>query len=95
MDFAFTEDQLAIKDSVGKLCAGFQVHVEDAAGVLLLDLLGVLELLRVGDIPDATREIDALGLLKSDAAPPVLWAVALLYARSGAAKRSSAPTSGR
>src|SRR5919201_2033749 len=23
MDFAFTEDQLAIKDSVGKLCAGF------------------------------------------------------------------------
>src|SRR5690349_23039243 len=23
MDFGFTEDQLAIKDSVGKLCAGF------------------------------------------------------------------------
>ena len=23
MDFAFTEDQLAIKDSVGKLCAEF------------------------------------------------------------------------
>jgi soluble lytic murein transglycosylase len=47
-----------------------------------------LELLRVGDVPDATREIDALGLSKSDAAPPVLWAVALLYARGGAAKLS-------
>ena len=23
MDFAFSEDQLAIKDSVAKLCAGF------------------------------------------------------------------------
>jgi soluble lytic murein transglycosylase len=47
-----------------------------------------LELLRVGDVGDATREIDALGLLKSDAAPPVLWAVALLYERAGAAKLS-------
>jgi len=47
-----------------------------------------LELLRIGDIPSATREIADLGLLKSDAAPPVLWAVALLYARAGAAKLS-------
>jgi soluble lytic murein transglycosylase len=47
-----------------------------------------LELLRVGDVPDATRELSSLGLLKSDAAPPVLWAVALLYARAGAAKLS-------
>jgi soluble lytic murein transglycosylase len=47
-----------------------------------------LELLRIGDVPSATREIETLGLLKSDAAPPVLWAVALLYARAGAAKLS-------
>jgi soluble lytic murein transglycosylase len=30
----------------------------------------------------------ALGVSKSDAAPPVLWAIALLYARAGAAKLS-------
>ncbi len=47
-----------------------------------------LELLRVGDVQDATREMSALGVSKSDAAPPVLWAIALLYARAGAAKLS-------
>jgi soluble lytic murein transglycosylase len=47
-----------------------------------------LELLRIGDVQDATREMAALGVSKSDAAPPVLWAIAMLYARAGAVKLS-------
>jgi soluble lytic murein transglycosylase len=54
-----------------------------------------LELLRIGDVPSAAREIDALGVVRSDAAPPLLWSVALLYERAGAAKLSHAVAQGR
>jgi soluble lytic murein transglycosylase len=53
-----------------------------------------LELLRIGDVEDASREMDALGYSATSAAPPVLWAVALLYERAGAAKLSHALTRG-
>lgn len=48
-----------------------------------------LELLRVGDVERAARELDALGLVKADSAPPLLWAIALLYERAGASKLSN------
>jgi soluble lytic murein transglycosylase len=54
-----------------------------------------LELLRVGDVPSAARELDALGVGRSDAAPAMLWAVALLYERAGSAKLSHAVAQGR
>jgi soluble lytic murein transglycosylase len=47
-----------------------------------------LELLRIGDVDGAGRELDALGVLKPDSAPSVLWTIALLYDRAGAAKLS-------
>jgi soluble lytic murein transglycosylase len=49
-----------------------------------------LELLRVGDVEDAEREIDVLGAQRAETAPAVLWAVASLYARAGSAKLSHA-----
>jgi soluble lytic murein transglycosylase len=48
-----------------------------------------LELLRVGDVERASRELNALGLIKADAAPQLLWAIALLYERAGASKLSN------
>jgi soluble lytic murein transglycosylase len=45
-----------------------------------------VELLRVGEIDSAAAELDALGLLAPGAGPELLWAVARLYARSGAEK---------
>jgi soluble lytic murein transglycosylase len=53
-----------------------------------------LELLRVGDIAAARSEIDALGLARHDTAPAVLWGVALLYERAGAAELSHAVARG-
>jgi peptidoglycan lytic transglycosylase len=43
-----------------------------------------LELLRVGEIAPAVFELDALGLTRPGAGPELLWAVARLYAATGA-----------
>jgi soluble lytic murein transglycosylase len=48
-----------------------------------------LELLRVGDVEHASLELDVLGLVRPDAAPALLWSVALLYERAGASKLSN------
>ena len=50
--------------------------------------LRAMELLRVGDIEAAKREIQMLGIARRGAAPEILWGVTLLYARAGAAKLS-------
>lgn len=47
-----------------------------------------MELLRVGDLESGKRELSRAGLSAGGAAPPVLWGVALLYARAGAIKAS-------
>jgi len=47
-----------------------------------------IELLRQGDIDSARRELDALGILGTDASPAVLWGVATLYARAGSPRHS-------
>ena len=49
-----------------------------------------MELLRQGEITLAKRELDALKLDPASTAPEVLWGMALLYARSGAAQQSHA-----
>lgn len=49
-----------------------------------------LELLRQGELDFAKREFDALGFNESSTAPGVLWGMALLYERAGAAQRSHA-----
>ncbi|MBN2191483.1 MAG: transglycosylase SLT domain-containing protein [Polyangiaceae bacterium] len=46
------------------------------------------ELLRVGEIALASREIDALDVTRPGTAPEILWGVALLYARANAPKLS-------
>lgn len=53
-----------------------------------------MELLRVGELDYAGREVALLGLSRSDAAPAVLWGIALLYARAGSAKLSHAVARG-
>jgi soluble lytic murein transglycosylase len=47
-----------------------------------------IELLRQGDVEFAKRELDALKFDPSSTAPGVLWGMALLYARAGAARES-------
>lgn len=47
-----------------------------------------LELLRQGDLESAKREVDALQIAKPGAAPQLLWGLALLYSKAGAAKDS-------
>jgi len=42
----------------------------------------------VGDVEAARSELDAIGALRRGAAPGLVWAVALLYARAGSAKLS-------
>jgi soluble lytic murein transglycosylase len=49
-----------------------------------------MELLRVGEIESAQREIAALGFATRDAKPAVLWGVAALYDRAGATRLSHA-----
>jgi soluble lytic murein transglycosylase len=49
-----------------------------------------MELLGVGEIDVAARELDALGFADTSAAPELLWGVALLYSRAGSAKLSHA-----
>lgn len=44
-----------------------------------------LALLRVGEVDAAATEIETLGAVVEDAAPELLWAVALLYDRAGSA----------
>ncbi len=48
------------------------------------------ELLRVGEVDLAAREIDALEVARPGTAPEILWGVALLYARADAPKLSHA-----
>lgn len=47
-----------------------------------------LELLQVGDVEAAATELDASGVREPNAAPNLLWGVALLYQRLGAARMS-------
>ncbi len=47
-----------------------------------------MELLSQGEIERGKHEIAELGIAKRGAAPGILWGVALLYARAGAAKHS-------
>ncbi len=53
-----------------------------------------MELLRQSEFDLARQEIEALGLVKAGAAPELLWAVALLYARAGSAKDAHQVTRG-
>lgn len=47
--------------------------------------LRAMELLGVGEVEWARRELAALGLERADASPGALWGVALLYSKAGAA----------
>ena len=47
-----------------------------------------MELLRVGELEIAKKELSALGLFDGNASSKLLWGVALLYARAGAIKLS-------
>ncbi|MEZ4221213.1 MAG: transglycosylase SLT domain-containing protein [Polyangiaceae bacterium] len=53
-----------------------------------------MELLRQSEFELAREEIEALGLVKPGAAPELLWAIALLYARSGSAQDAHQVTRG-
>lgn len=68
--------------------------LERRAGLDLPGFVRALELLRVGDVDDAERELDALGTPRNETAPALLWAVASLYARAGSAKQSQAVARG-
>lgn len=63
---------------------------EHGRGLEYPGFVRALELLRVGDVEDAERELDVLGGQRAETAPAVLWAVASLYARAGSAKLSQA-----
>ncbi len=52
--------------------------------------LRAMELLRVGELEAARRELETLGVHAGGAAPQLLWAAATLYARAGVARWSSA-----
>jgi soluble lytic murein transglycosylase len=67
---------------------------EHGAGLKYPGFVRALELLRVGDVEYAERELDTLGARRADTAPAVLWAVASLYARAGSAKLSQAVARG-
>lgn len=45
-----------------------------------------MELLRQGELDQARREIEALGIAKPGATPRLLWALSLLYSRAGSAR---------
>lgn len=67
---------------------------EQGAGLRFPGFVRALELLRVGAVDEAERELDSLGSQRADSAPAVLWAVASLYARAGSAKLSQAVARG-
>lgn len=52
----------------------------------------MMELLRVGELDPAVRELDALGLRMEGIGSDILWGVALLYERAGFTKFSTALT---
>ena len=52
----------------------------------------MLELLRIGEIEAALRELDALGLIREGTGSEILWAVAGLYEQAGFSKYSNALT---
>jgi soluble lytic murein transglycosylase len=52
----------------------------------------MMELLRVGELDAAVRELDALGLRMDGIGSEILWGVALLYERAGFSKFSTALT---
>ncbi len=43
----------------------------------------MLELLRIGELEPALKELDALGIARSETAAEVLWGAALVYGRAG------------
>lgn len=54
-----------------------------------------LALLRVGEVEAAATEIESMGAAGEDAAPELLWAVALLYDRAGSANMAQQMLRGR
>jgi soluble lytic murein transglycosylase len=52
----------------------------------------MMELLRIGELDQAVRELDELGLRKDGTGSEILWSIALLYERAGFTKFSSALT---
>lgn len=46
----------------------------------------IVELVRAGEIEAARREVQAMDLVGGDTPPDVLWAVSLIYARTGSAQ---------
>jgi soluble lytic murein transglycosylase len=49
----------------------------------------MLELLRIGELDSALKELDALGLSRAEMASEVLWGVAYVYGRAGFAQLSA------
>lgn len=52
----------------------------------------MMELLRMGELDSAVKELDVLGLRKEGIGSEILWGVALLYERAGFSKFSAALT---
>jgi soluble lytic murein transglycosylase len=52
----------------------------------------MMELLRIGELDSAVKELDALGLRKEGIGSEILWGIALLYERAGFSKFSAALT---
>ena len=52
----------------------------------------MMELLRIGELDAAVRELDELGLRRDGVGSEILWSIALLYERAGFTKFSSALT---
>jgi soluble lytic murein transglycosylase len=52
----------------------------------------MMELLRIGELDAAVRELDALGLRAEGIGSEILWGVAMLYERAGFSKFSTALT---
>jgi len=60
-------------------------YFEDRPEYSAPGFLRAMELLGVGEVEWARRELAALGLDRADASPGALWGVALLYSKAGAA----------
>jgi peptidoglycan lytic transglycosylase len=77
----------AVSAALGKPHAE-EFHIRERPEFEQAGFVRAIELLKQGDVDAARREIDALGILGSDASPAVLWGVATLYARAGSPRHS-------
>jgi soluble lytic murein transglycosylase len=78
----------ALEAALGRVQPPF--HIQERPEFEQPGFVRTIELLRLGDIDSARREIDALNILGANATPAVLWGVATLYARAGSARHSHA-----